>query len=96
MSENYVEAIDLLEKRFGNNQIILSRHIENLMDLPKIISNEDTHRIQVLYGHIESTTRSLKSIGLNSESYSMVLSPILMSKFPQELRLLISRKLKEE
>ena len=95
-NENYKEAIDLLEKRFGNKQIILSRHIETIMELPKINSNEDLHGIRLLYDNLESTTRSLKSIGVDSDSYSTVLSPIIMSKLPQELRLLISRSLEDE
>ena len=94
--ENYDEAIQLLEKRFGNKQIIISRHIESIMDLPKIISNEDLRGLRSLYDKMESATRSLKSIGVSSDSYSAVLSPVIMSKLPQELRLLISRKLEDE
>ena len=95
-NEKYKEAIDLLEKRFGNKQIILSRHIKTIMEIPKINSNEDLHGIRLLYDNLESTTRSLKSIGVDSDSYSTVLSPIIMSKLPQELRLLISRSLEDE
>ena len=95
-NENYDEAIDLLEKRFGNKQIIISRHIESLMVLPKIVSNEDLRGLRALYDRIEAATRSLKSVGVPSSNYSAILSPIIMSKFPQELRLLISRKLEDE
>ena len=95
-NENYDEAIDLLEKRFGNKQIIISRHIESLMDLPKISGNEDLRSLRILYDRIEAATRSLNSIGVPSSNYSAVLSPIIMSKLPQEVRLIISRKLDDE
>ena len=95
-SENYSEATELLEKRYGNKQIILSRHIEDLMNSPKISANEDLRGIRALYDKVVSTTRNLKSMGVKSNSYSTVLSPIIMSKLPQELHLLISRKLDEK
>ena len=95
-SKNYDEAIELLEKRFGNKQIIISRHIEDLMQLPKVSTNDDLRGLRILYDKLETTTRSLKSIGINSDSYSAILSPVIMSKLPSELRLLISRELNEE
>ena len=94
-SKNYDEAIELLEKRFGNKQIIISRHIEDLMQLPKVSTNDDLRGLRILYDKLETTTRSLKSIGINSDSYSAILSPVIMSKLPSELRFLISRELKQ-
>lgn len=32
-SANYGEAIEILKKRFGNRQMIVSRHMENLLNL---------------------------------------------------------------
>ena len=95
-NDNYEEAIELLEKRFGNKQIIISRHIEDLMQLSRVSSNEDLRGLRLLYDKMETVTRSLKSIGVKSESYSAVLSPVIMSKLPSELRLFISRRLGEE
>ena len=66
------------------------------MDLPKIVSNEDLHGLRALYDRIEAATRSLKSVGVPSSNCSALLSPLVMSRFPQELHLLISRKLEEE
>ena len=95
-SENYDKAIELLEKRFGNKQVIVSRYIEDLMLLPKVSSKEGLRGLRLLYDKMEATTRSLKSIGVQSESHNAVLSPVIMSKLPSELRLLISRKIGEE
>ena len=44
-NDNYTEAIELLEKRFGDKQIILSKHIEHLMEIPKVTLNEDLKEI---------------------------------------------------
>ena len=72
-NENYDEAIELLEKRFGNKQIIISRHIEDLMQLPKVSSNDDLRGMRILYDKLETTTRNLKSIGITSDGYSAVI-----------------------
>ena len=92
-NENYVEALELLEKRFGNKQIIISRHIENLMDLPRISSIEHIRKLRTLYDKAEATVRSLRGIGIYTHSYGTVLSPIIMSKIPQDLRIILGRKL---
>ena len=40
--------------------------------------------------------RSLKSLGVSSSSYGCLLSSIMMSKLPQDLRLVVSRKIKDD
>ena len=37
-SENYEKAIELLKRRFGNRQIVISSHLEALTKIPKITS----------------------------------------------------------
>ena len=66
------------------------------MQLPKVSSTDDLRGICILYEKLETTTRSLKSIGITSDSYSAVISLVIMSKLPSELRLLIRRELREE
>ena len=95
-NENYKTAVELLNKRFGNRQIIVSRHIECLMALPKITKEQDLPGMRQLYDKTESTVRSLTGIGISAESYGTLLTPIIMSKIPPEMRLLVSRKLKDE
>ena len=95
-SENYKEAIEVLENRFGDKQTIISRHIDVLTELPKITSNEDLQQLRRLYDKTECTVRSLRGIGITTEHYSVFLTPIIMKKIPPELRLLLSRKLSNE
>ena len=71
-NDNYDEAVKLLEKRFGNKQIIISRHIENLMDLAKISSIEEIRKLRALYDKAEATVRSLRGIGIYTQSYGTV------------------------
>ena len=89
---NYDEAIDLLQKRFGNKQLIINKHMEQLLHVDGVASQNDTKGIRQLYDVIESNVRSLKSLGVSAESYGSLLSSVLMSKLPSELRLIASRK----
>ena len=95
-NENYDEAVKLLEQRFGNKQIIISQHIESIMELAKITTMNDLRKLRALYDRTEATVRSLTSVGVPVEKYGTILSPIIMSKLPNDLRLIISRKLPQE
>ena len=77
-----------ITKRFGNHQILFSQHIECLMALPKITEEQDVRGMHHLYDTAESTIRSLKGIGMTAEKCGTLLTPIIMSKIPPEMRLL--------
>ena len=90
---NYHEAIAILKKCFGNNQQIVSKHMDILLTLEAVTSSHNLLVLRHLYDLIESHIRSLKSLGVESSSYGSMLSSILLNKFPSDLRLVISRKL---
>ncbi len=94
--DNYSEAVKILKDRFGNKQLIISKHMDKLLRLPSISSVRDVKGMRSIYDSIESNVRSLKSLGVNSEMYGSLLAPVMMSKLPNELRLVISRKTTSE
>ena len=49
--------------------------------------------LRTLYDNIESNTRALKSVGIESEHFGPLLIPIVLEKIPNVIRLQISRKL---
>ena len=85
----------ILKKRFGNKQQIINRHMDILFNVSPVI-NEDPRKLRELYDTLESHVRSLKSLGRPSGSYGSLLSSIIMKKLPQELRLIISREIKDQ
>jgi acyl-CoA reductase-like NAD-dependent aldehyde dehydrogenase len=93
---NYKEAVALLKDRFGNKQVIISKHMKSLMQLPVVTDNDDLKKLRLLYDKSESTVRSLNSIGISQESYGRFLAPTIMAKLTKELRITISRKLSDE
>lgn len=89
---NYGEAIEILKKRFGNRQLIISKHMESLLAINAIASDHHLRDLRRLYDQSEANIRSLKALGVEPESYGAMLSSVLLSKLPPELRLIVSRK----
>ena len=91
-STNYAEAIALLKKRFGNRQQIVNKHMDQLLALEPVTSLRDLKGLRRLYDKLEAHVRSLKGLGISSESYSSMLSSVLMKRLPQELCVIVSRQ----
>ena len=89
---NYKEAIGILKKRFGNQQLIISRHMEALLNTEAVTSDNHLRDLRCLYDKSESNIRSLKALGVKSDSYGAMLSSVLLNKLPPDLRLIVSRK----
>ena len=89
---NYREAIEVLNKRFGNKQRIIDKHMEVLLSLEAVTSDYNLVALRRLYDKIETQVRGLRSLGVPPDSYGSLLSSVVMSKTPQEIRLIISRK----
>ena len=92
---NYKEAVSILEKRFGNKQQIIGRHMELLLNLEPVTASHQLRNLRRLYDTVETHVRSLKSLGVDSATYGTLLSSVLLSKLPQELRLIVSRQTSE-
>lgn len=68
---NYQDAIGIL-KRFGNCQLILSKHVETLLNIDPVMSDQNMKGLRRLYNDVEANTRSLKALGVEPEAYSHV------------------------
>ena len=70
-SYNYKEAIQLLKNRFGNEQLLISSHMESLLKISKIRSRESTRdrELRMLYNHVENCIRDLKSLKLDTTAW---------------------------
>ena len=90
--KNYKEALDILEKRFGNKQVIVNCHMDALIKLSAVVGANNTKQLRQLYDEIEMNLRSLKSLGVKPDSFGCLLVPILLSKLPGALNLHLSRK----
>ena len=76
ISSNYSEAVAVLKKRFGNKQLIISAHMDMLMNLEGVSSGHNLKDIWELHNHLESHLRSLQSLGVPSSSFGAMLASV--------------------
>ena len=91
-SANHDEVIEILKRRFGNKQLIINQHMEQLLSVEGVTSQHDVKGLRHLYYVIESNVRSLRSLDVSADSYGSLLSSVLMNKLPPELRSIATRK----
>ena len=89
----YQEAVEILRKRFGNKPLINSKHMETLLNAEPVTSDQSLKELRHLYDKTESHFRSLKSLGVEPTSCGAMLSPVLLTKLPPELRRIVSRRI---
>ena len=90
-SASYGEAIEILKKHFGNKQIIISRHMESFLNLSAVSGEQDLRSLHQLYNDVKANIRSLKALGVEQESYETMLTSVLLTKLPPEVRLIVTR-----
>ena len=93
---NYHQAIETLKKRFGCKQLIVNKHMDALLQVEPVTSPQNTRALRKLLDSVNSHIHSLQSLGVEPDSYSSLLCPVLINKLPSELQLLISRKVSED
>ena len=95
-ADNYKEAVSILKKRFGNKQQIIAKHMDILLKTEAVSSHHNLKGLRHLYDIVESQVRGLKSLGVESSSYGSILFSVLLQKLPPELRLILSREIRED
>ena len=78
--ENYDSAVEILKKRFGKPQQLISAHMEELLCVV-----DKPSQLRFLYDKISVNIRGLEALGVQSEQYGSLLIPIIMAKLPDEI-----------
>ena len=83
-NSNYEVAVNLLQERFGRDELMMDDHYSALMDLP--VSLNITAKLRTTYDMIEKHLRSLKALDENVDQPHFVF--LIKSKLP---KMVISR-----
>ena len=83
---NYTAAIGILERRFGDKELIIAAHMDKLMSLEAVHSDYHIADLRRLYDRTESSIRALDVLGVKAESYGALLTPIFIKRIPSDLR----------
>jgi len=87
-SENYSKAVAAFQERFGNKDMLMEVYVREFLKL--VISNVQAsgkNRLPLsdLYMKVEAYLRSLESMGLNIETNSAWLYPMIESSLPEDI-----------
>ena len=79
---NYDEAIAILKGSYSNKQAIISHHMYALMAFDPVSSNNSTRALRHRHDKVESNVQSLSALGVVADSYSALLSSVIVNKLP--------------
>ena len=94
-NENYTEAWNLLNDRYGNEQYIIACHMKKLVKFKPVI-HPGVKDLSILYDAVENHVWSLNSLKISYQHFGLLLIPIVLERLPNTIKLEISRKLGEE
>ena len=83
-TDNYEVALELIERRYGSKQVVISSYMDSLYKLPPI-KTDNVKELREFHDNVEINLRSLEAIGMEPESYGCLLIPILKQSCHQSL-----------
>ena len=92
---NYEVACDLLKERFGRPEKIIFAHVQGLLNIsstPRAKGADYISSLWKLQDELLRHIRSLEGLGIHGDQYGVVLTPVILSRLPQEIRLEWSRE----
>ena len=90
-ADHYDVACSILKDRFGRKETIIFTHIQKLLNL-SVPSKCTVASLWRLNDELKAHTRSLEALGIDGKQYGVILTPLILSRVPQELRLEWSRE----
>ena len=85
-SAHYASACKILKDRFGRKETIIFTHIQKLLNL-SVPSKCSVSALWKLNDDLQAHTRSLAALGIDGDKYGVILTPLILSRVPQKLRL---------
>ena len=95
-SGNYNQAVSILSDRFGSKQVVITHHMDTLLQIQPVQAGTDVKQLRAVYDKIEINVRGLQSLGIKPDQYGCLLVPVIMSKVPEDIRLIILRQFSSE
>ena len=84
---HYDIACGILKKRFGRKEKIVFTHIQELMNITVSPGRNKTDQLWKLQDELLAHVRSLEALGVNGGQYGVILTPLILSRLPQDIRL---------
>ena len=90
-SANYDTARSLLIERFGKKDCIVFAHIQALLNVTVVPGKKKTANLWKLQDELLTHIRSLESLGITGDTYGLFLTPVILFRLPNGIRMEWSR-----
>ena len=86
--EHYLIARDLLEQRYGRKEKLIFAHIQELLNIqiPSNVKSKVTP-LWELQDKLLTNIRCLEKLNVSGKEYGVILTPLILSRLPSELRI---------
>lgn len=85
-SKNYETAIKILTERYGKKERIIFSHVNQLINV-SVPGKCNLASLRTLCDTLMGHTRALENLGVDGTQYGVILTPLVLSKLPPEVRL---------
>jgi len=94
---NYQTARELLIGRYGKRNTSTYRHIQELLNIATSnLAGTRTESLRHLQDSLRIHIRGLENLGISQDKYGILLTPIVLSCLPTEMKILWSRQMKDK
>ena len=69
----------MLQERYGDKQVLISTHMNKLLNLSNSGNLNDLKYLRQLYNNIDTQVCRLTSLGMDPDSYGLMLIPAVLS-----------------
>ena len=83
---NYRTACELLKQRFGRPERIIFAHVQDLLMI-EVPPTPSIEQLWKTYNSLQTHIRSLAVLNISGEQYGVILTTLILSRLPQDLRL---------
>jgi hypothetical protein len=86
IGSNYSKAVECLKARFGHEELLVEYYVGELLKLTLVMnSKEGRVTLSSLYDRIETQLRALETLGVATDKYSVIFSPLVESCLSEEV-----------
>lgn len=83
--ENYHHAIQILKDRFERKEKIIFDHIQKLLSTD--VNCKNVSNMWAFYNLVQSHIRGLENFGIDGQQYGVILTPLILSRLPSDIRM---------
>ena len=95
-SSNYKTAVDILQKGYGNTQVLISSFMNKFVTLVKVKNDKDIKGLRKRLDQTESSIQNLISLDVTTNRYGTLLVILINDKLPDNIRISIAKKSEDE